>query len=76
MNLSERTNIIRQKTIELGFDHCGIAKAQLLDEDARRLETWLNKGMHGSMQYMENYFDLRIDLPGWCLVPGPLSRFY
>lgn len=46
---------------EAGFDYCGIAKAQKLDEDARRLENWLKNGMHGGMQYMENYFDLRID---------------
>ena len=45
----------------LGFEHCGIAKAQKLDDDAARLEQWLNKGMHGSMTYMENHFDLRID---------------
>lgn len=53
---------------QLGFEYCGIAKAAQLPEDARRLERWLNKGMHGNMQYMENYFDLRIDptklLPG------------
>jgi epoxyqueuosine reductase len=71
MNLSERTNIIRRKTAELGFEHCGIAKARLLDEDARRLEQWLNKGMHGNMQYMENFFDLRIDPSK--LVPGAKS---
>lgn len=45
----------------LGFDYCGIAKAVRLDDDARRLEQWLNKDMHGKMQYMENHFDLRID---------------
>ena len=45
----------------LGFDYCGIAKVQPLDEDAKRLEQWLNKGMHGTMQYMERFFDLRID---------------
>ncbi len=55
----------------LGFDHCGIAKAQRLDDDARRLERWLNKGMHGKMQYMENYFDLRVDPSK--LVPGARS---
>jgi len=42
-----------------------------LDEDARRLETWLKKGMHGTMQYMENYFDMRIDPSK--LVPGARS---
>ncbi len=55
----------------MGFDYCGIARAEILNEDARRLEKWLNKGMQGSMQYMENHFDLRID-PGK-LVPGARS---
>ena len=56
---------------QLGFSFCGIAKATKLDADAERLETWLNKGMHGSMHYMERYFDLRIDP---CkLVPGAKS---
>ena len=54
-----------------GFDYCGIAKTQVLDEDARRLEIWLSKGMHGTMQYMENHFDLRIDPSK--LVPGAKS---
>lgn len=47
--------------LQYGFDHCGIAKAQPLDEDAHRLEKWLHQGMHGNMKYMENYFDLRVD---------------
>lgn len=56
---------------QLGFSFCGIASATKLDADAERLETWLNKGMHGSMHYMERYFDLRIDP---CkLVPGAKS---
>jgi epoxyqueuosine reductase len=55
------TLFIKELAGELGFDHCGIAKAVQLDDDARRLETWLNKGMHGNMQYMENHFDKRID---------------
>jgi epoxyqueuosine reductase len=67
----EHTHLIKQWTRDLGFDHCGIARAQPLDEDARRLEAWLNKGMQGSMQYMENYFDLRIDPSR--LVPGAKS---
>ena len=55
----------------MGFEYCGIAKAELLEEDARRLESWLNKGFHGKMQYMENYFDLRTDPTK--LVPGAKS---
>ncbi|HEY8657615.1 MAG TPA: tRNA epoxyqueuosine(34) reductase QueG [Hanamia sp.] len=65
------TAFIKVTAKSLGFDYCGIAKAQRLDEDARRLESWLNKGFHGSMEYMNNYFDLRIDPTK--LVPGAKS---
>ncbi|WP_390686758.1 tRNA epoxyqueuosine(34) reductase QueG [Ferruginibacter albus] len=67
----DRTNFIKLKSKDLGFDYCGIAKAVQLEEDARRLEQWLKKDMHGSMHYMENYFDLRIDPSK--LVPGAKS---
>lgn len=40
---------------------CGIAKADFLEEEAPRLEAWLKNNMHGEMQYMENYFDKRLD---------------
>lgn len=63
--------MIKQLAAELGFSFCGIAKVEKLDDDARRLESWLNKGMHGSMQYMERYFDMRIDPSK--LVPGAKS---
>jgi epoxyqueuosine reductase len=66
-----QTNFIKSLAQSLGFFHCGIAKAVRLDEDARRLETWLNKGMHGTMRYMENHFEKRID-PS-LLVPGARS---
>jgi epoxyqueuosine reductase len=67
----EHTRLVKQMALQYGFDHCGIARAQALDEDARRLERWLNKGFHGKMQYMENYFDLRTDPTK--LVPGAKS---
>jgi len=40
---------------------CGISKAGFLEEEAPRLEKWLNQNMHGEMSYMENYFDKRLD---------------
>lgn len=55
----------------LGFDYCGVARARRLDADARRLEQWLSRGLHGSMQYMERHFDLRVDPSK--LVPGARS---
>lgn len=64
-------NHVKELSKRFNFDYCGIAKAQKLDDDAYRLEKWLKQNRHGSMQYMERYFDLRID-PG-LLVTGAKS---
>jgi epoxyqueuosine reductase len=65
------SHLIKSTAQRLGFDYCGIARATRLDEDARRLEKWLQQGMHGSMAYMENHFELRVDPTR--LVPGAKS---
>ena len=69
--IDQHTQLVKRLALQNGFDYCGIAKAQPLNEDARRLEKWLQQGMHGSMKYMENYFDLRVDPTK--LVPGAKS---
>jgi epoxyqueuosine reductase len=63
MNLpiEQYARLIRQEAMRLGFSFVGMAKAQQLDEAARRLEDWLNKGYAGQMGWMHNYFDVRID---------------
>jgi len=61
LNKDTYTQIIRQEALDLGFSHIGIAKAEQMDEEARRLEAWLNQGHHGKMSYMANHFDKRID---------------
>ncbi len=63
--------LIKEEARRLGFDACGIAAAVQLDDDARRLETWLKNGYQGTMQYMERNFDLRTDPRK--LVPGAKS---
>lgn len=40
---------------------CGVSKAEFLEEEAPRLEKWLNSNFHGNMSYMENHFDKRLD---------------
>ena len=45
----------------MGFLSCGISKAGFLEEEAPRLEKWLNANMHGEMSYMANHFDKRLD---------------
>jgi len=71
MVVQKHTQFIKQLAQQMGFDYCGIAKAVQLTDDAKRLEKWLLQGKHGSMQYMENHFDLRIDPQK--LVPGARS---
>jgi epoxyqueuosine reductase len=53
--------IIKRLAQELGFDFCGIAKAEFLEEEAPKLEAWLNQGFQGKMAYLENHFDKRLD---------------
>ncbi len=53
--------MIKAEAMRLGFMSCGIAKAEFLEEDAPRLESWLKKESHGEMSYMENHFDKRLD---------------
>ena len=71
LSVQQHTAFVKQIATLLGFNYCGIARAQRLDDDARRLEAWLGNGYQGNMQYMENYFDLRIDPTR--LVPGAKS---
>lgn len=53
--------LIKAKAKKFGFQNCGISKAGFLEEDARPFENWLQNNYHGQMQYMENYFDKRLD---------------
>ena len=71
MNQSKNTLLIKAEANRLGFDYCGISKADFLEEEAPRLENWLNKNMHGQMSYMQNHFDKRLDPR--ILVPGAKS---
>jgi len=61
LNISKLTHLIKSKALEEGFMQCGIAKADFLEEEAPKLEKWLNQGMHGEMGYMANHFDKRLD---------------
>jgi epoxyqueuosine reductase len=55
------SEMIKAESKRLGFLSCGISKAGFLEEEAPRLENWLNKNMHGQMFYMENHFDKRLN---------------
>lgn len=53
--------MIRNKALELGFSFVGFSKADFLEKEAPRLESWLKANHHGEMSYMENHFDKRLD---------------
>ena len=67
----DHKEIIRLAALQQGFAWCGFARAVKLDDDARRLEQWLNKGHNAGMEYMANHFDMRVDPT--LLVPGAKS---
>jgi epoxyqueuosine reductase len=71
MQLSQRSAIVKQQAKQLGFEFCGISNAGFLEEEAPRLEQWLNRHMQGEMSYMANHFDKRLDPR--LLVPGAKS---
>lgn len=53
--------VLKSTAKRLGFDYCGIAKAEFLESEAPRLEEWLNRNYHGKMAYLANHFDKRLD---------------
>jgi epoxyqueuosine reductase len=69
--LQDWANTTKRLARSFGFSFVGISKAERLDEEARRLEQWLNEGQHGEMGWMENHFEKRVDPR--LLVPGAKS---
>ena len=60
-NVSEISAIVKNEAALCGFDDCGIAKADCLDNKKAVLQNWLNKGYSASMKYMQNNFKMRLD---------------
>lgn len=58
---SQYTQFIKSEAKRLGFLSCGISKAGFLEDEAPRLENWLNNNRNGQMSYMENHFDMRLN---------------
>ena len=62
---------IKDRALELGFSKVGIAPAERLEADSARLSDWLAGGYHGSMGWMAQNFQRRVD-PG-AVLPGARS---
>ena len=63
--------MVKEIAQKLGFMACCISKAGFLEEEAPRLESWLNQNQHGQIGYMARNFDKRLDPTK--LVPGAKS---
>jgi epoxyqueuosine reductase len=70
-HIEKHSSKIKSIAKDLGFDFCGISKAEFLEKEARQLEEWLARGYQGKMSYLENHFDKRLDPR--LLVPGAKS---
>ena len=71
MTPGQHSQLLRTEAERLGFEFVGMAKAEMMNEEARRLEAWLLQKAHGEMSYMANHFDKRVDPTK--LVPGAKS---
>ncbi len=69
--MHQKSLIVKEQAHQLGFDFCGISKAEKLGEEAPKLSSWLDKEYQGKMSFMKNHFEKRLD-PS-LLVPGARS---
>ena len=53
--------MIKAEAKRLGFAYCGFSKADFLEDEAPRLEKWLQQNKHGEMYFMQENFDKRLD---------------
>lgn len=65
------TRFVKETAYALGFQMVGVSKAEFMEDEAIKLEQWLNLNYHGEMGYMANHFDKRVN-PS-LLVPGAKS---
>ena len=59
--ITVHSSLIKAEAIRLGFDGCGISHAAFLSDEAPRLISWLKNHYHGSMAYMHNNLEKRLD---------------
>ncbi len=53
--------LIREKALALGFSACGFAGVRPLNEHREHFRRWLDDGNHGTMEWLANHFDKRLD---------------
>jgi epoxyqueuosine reductase len=60
-SLRELSRRIKESALREGFEKVGIVPAEVLDNSADRLMTWLDRGYHGQMSWMARDPEMRTD---------------
>ena len=55
------SNEIKRLALEVGFDDCGVARADALTDEEYPLRQWIARGWHGDLSYMERNLEKRMD---------------
>lgn len=50
--MSNYKQMILAEAKRLGFAYCGFSKADFLEEEAPRLEQWIQENKHGEMHFI------------------------
>ncbi len=59
--LLAKSNWIKNRAKELGFDLCGITSAEGFSQEEKRFKRWIDNGYHGKMEYLANNFEKRMN---------------
>ncbi len=74
------TAFIKAEALRLGFQKVGIAAAEASPEESERLKSWISRGFHGSMRWMERTTEKRCDpalvLPGVRSIVSVAMNYY
>lgn len=80
MDKSALKRFLIERATSYGFNEIRVSKAEFMEEEAHRLDTWLNKNYHGEMSFLEDHFDKRVDptklIPGAKSVVSLLFNYY
>lgn len=65
------SNHLKAKAREIGFDKVGVVRAEAIEREGALLKTWLARGFHGNMGWLEREPEKRVDPT--LLMPGAKS---
>jgi epoxyqueuosine reductase len=61
MPMESKSKLIKDYALTLGFDDCGFAKAEFLEEDASYYKEFLEKNWHAGLPYLEKNYEKRLN---------------